>query len=474
MRGWAVDTTARNPQRLREILQLLEKHFSGGVWNERTQADFTRRMIQQGLYLPKSIPKQSLLALRGRTWAAALNRMGFARAHANEPVLITDVGYRLLSRNVDENDVFLRQMLKWQFPSPIERFSRVNLRPFVALLHLAKNLQGLSKDEIAVFMFTLLDGRRLSQTSQQIMRFRTKMRLLQAAKETHMEQTIKRRLDGSAVSLSTARRWLANYRDYSDALIRYLCYTGLFSLDKSNLVISLEKQNEAEWILGNYTPSAGDFGEGSSFLSVYYNPDQPELAWDSSRWIATTLKEVRTSIKEVSRELTFAGYGSEISIPPSLFKPTKTKEKTRARLQKAENMFGQLAHRLENIKKIEEVGVRVTLDYEESQGRLPTNVSDEYRGYDVFSKNRNEKRYIEIKAFAKTGVLQLTSHEWLVARKFGINYWLYVVENASIPNNRKMYIVRDPFRNLSAVAQLKDTIQLRVIIRNWKSALQLV
>jgi len=224
MKGWAVDTTARNPLRIKDILRLFRKYFDGKIWNEETQEALTLRMISSGLYRPtgKSIEKKKL-ALRGRTWAAVFNRMGFATAFSGKKVAITPVGTRLLCPNVSEDKIFLKQMIKWQFPSPLEKkFRQVNLRPFVALLYLVQSLQNLSKDEIAIFVFPLTDGRDLPAVKKEILKFREGyIALSQSERETYCENTMRKRLDGSEVTISEARRWLANYRDYADTLMRY-------------------------------------------------------------------------------------------------------------------------------------------------------------------------------------------------------------------------------------------------------------
>jgi len=471
MKGWAVDTTARNPQRIKEILRLFEKHFNGKLWDESTQSDFTLKLIRQKLYQPRIVLTKKIRALRGRTWAAVLNRMGFARAYSGQAVSITPVGRRLLRKDADESTIFLRQLMKWQFPSPIERrVQKVNLRPFVAVAYLLKNLGSLSKNETAIFVFTLLDGRSLVKVSAEISRFREKLRVVpDTSREGFMEQEIRKRLDKHRLTIKEAKRWLANYREYADTLMRYLAHTNLFSLMEGKLFLPLKNQYEVEWILQRFSSNTGDFGRGKLYLQAYYDPDQPVLAWEDPKWLQSALKRVEQDIQEVSGELASIGHETRMSIPPSLFKPAKTAAKLRSQLQKATRPLELLVRKISNLKKIENAGMLIALQHERTSKRRPRDVSDEFRGYDIFSEDHRDKRYIEVKAFAGTGPLYLTAHEWLVARRFGRNYWIYVVENSLDPVEQRLHEICNPFRKLSHLAQQKTTLQYKIVVRNWKT-----
>jgi len=81
-------------------------------------------------------------------------------------------------------------------------------------------------------------------------------------------------------------------------------------------------------------------------------------------------------------------------------------------------------------ERIETIGMEVAMRYEREQGRRPVDVSKEYLGYDIRSEGDGETRYIEVKAFAKTGTVRFTPHEWQMAQRLGDEYWLYVVEDA--------------------------------------------
>lgn len=119
-------------------------------------------------------------------------------------------------------------------------------------------------------------------------------------------------------------------------------------------------------------------------------------------------------------------------------------------------------------KEVEVLGMKVALEYEKSFGREPKDVSTEFRGYDIESKGRDgEERYIEVKSFKETGQVEMTWHEWLMARKLGENYWLYVVEGCTNQTTARLFMIKNPFALFHE--HIKVVTQPKVIIENWKS-----
>lgn len=115
-------------------------------------------------------------------------------------------------------------------------------------------------------------------------------------------------------------------------------------------------------------------------------------------------------------------------------------------------------------RKVEEAGMRVVLDHERRKGREPKDVSKEFLGYDIVSHGAEETRYIEVKAFAATGPLELTPHEWQMARRLGRDYWIYVVEDAL--SKPKLTIIQDPVNTLPQPQEVVDVV--KVVVKRWK------
>jgi len=120
---------------------------------------------------------------------------------------------------------------------------------------------------------------------------------------------------------------------------------------------------------------------------------------------------------------------------------------------------------LKEDKEIEEIGMRIAMEFEISQGRIPEDVSAQNLGFDIRSKAPDGSyRYIEVKARAREGKIALTPNEWLMAHRLGNEYWLYVVVNAS--TNPELYTIQNPAEKLKPEEEIKI---VRYIVKDWKN-----
>ena len=98
---------------------------------------------------------------------------------------------------------------------------------------------------------------------------------------------------------------------------------------------------------------------------------------------------------------------------------------------------------------IEKIGMDFVMDYERQSGRTPEDVSAQNLGFDIRSQDKSKSgttRYIEVKTRANRGEVALTQNEWFKARRFGSEYYLYVVYQASsIP---ELYIIQNPAESI--------------------------
>ena len=99
--------------------------------------------------------------------------------------------------------------------------------------------------------------------------------------------------------------------------------------------------------------------------------------------------------------------------------------------------------------RVEAVGMKVAMQYERDQGREPEDVSAQNLGFDIRSTDpeAKRKRYIEVKARAGIGPVALTQNEWFKARRFGEDYYLYIVLNAAT-QKPDLYIIQNPAARL--------------------------
>jgi len=105
--------------------------------------------------------------------------------------------------------------------------------------------------------------------------------------------------------------------------------------------------------------------------------------------------------------------------------------------------------------EIEKIGMDISTNYERQHNREPQDVSAENLGFDIRSKLMDGTfRYIEVKARATTGPVELTQNEWLKAKRFGSDYFLYVILNAA--REPELYVIQDPANNLTPTERIES------------------
>jgi len=120
----------------------------------------------------------------------------------------------------------------------------------------------------------------------------------------------------------------------------------------------------------------------------------------------------------------------------------------------------QAEPRMQEDPQIERVGMEVAMAYERAQGRRPEDVAAQDLGFDVrsFDSQTGHTRYIEVKARAAVGPVELTQNEWFKAARFGQDYYLYVVLNAA--TRPELYVIQDPATTL----QPQERMEVRYLV----------
>ncbi len=116
--------------------------------------------------------------------------------------------------------------------------------------------------------------------------------------------------------------------------------------------------------------------------------------------------------------------------------------------------------------EVEAAGMQAAMEYERRAGRVPEDVSRLNLGYDIRSSDAEGRvRYIEVKAHRTTGPVVLTLNEWLMARRLGADYWLYVIEDALADP------VVYPIQNPAAKLQPREVVEVvRYVVTDWRAA----
>lgn len=300
-RTWSIPTSPRSPYKLAPELNLLTE-FEGEQWNREVQTRFAQRLSESDFY-EGSVPANLDFAARDR-----INRspktFGFVD-FIGRRIHITDAGKRLISgRRIEE--LFTRQLLKWQYPSPKHkgnRYINFKIKPFLELLRLVYDLEGLSKREIAIFMIPFIDFEKYEEVKSSIVNFRNELSQLSGLQKKrfilnkHLERYREvyaqelsdnsfhvRQQHGQTTNAETfIKTKVRNSIDYSDAAIRYFRATGIFKLSATTFRLQIldSKKDIVREILSATSKEPEIFeGNEALFLEKLGNPDLPLLPDD--------------------------------------------------------------------------------------------------------------------------------------------------------------------------------------------------
>lgn len=262
-------TSPRTPSKMIPEIQLLNEHFEGYKWNKQTQVEFIDLLAKSGFFEGSGSSNNKDFSARDRINRAPKS-LGFV--DLSPQIKLTDAGEALVYGKRPQ-EVFLRQLLKFQFPSPyhIENDDIVGtffIKPYLEIMRLIRDLETLSFDELKIFALTLTDYRNYEVIKNAIISFRKekeehKGQYKKFADEKWTEaliQTYSADIDtGRTQTRETTDRSLkkflstkkSNTRDYADACFRYLRYTGLVSISHKSRSISFysDKLKEVDYIL---------------------------------------------------------------------------------------------------------------------------------------------------------------------------------------------------------------------------------
>ncbi|MBI3909602.1 MAG: AlwI family type II restriction endonuclease [Armatimonadetes bacterium] len=194
---WSVPTSPRSPEKLPDELALLSR-FEGQLWNEDTQTRFARALAEAEFFEGSVSATEPDFSARDRVNRAP-KTFGFVRIQRGTPLEITPAGRELIGRrNVD--DLLLRQLLKWQYPSANhggrdyrELFC---IRPFLEVLRLVRDLGGLTKTELAIFAVPLIRYEDYEDVTASIRAYRAALSRVRgnAARKQFARDALRRRI----------------------------------------------------------------------------------------------------------------------------------------------------------------------------------------------------------------------------------------------------------------------------------------
>lgn len=307
-------TSPRTPAKMIPEIRLLCELFSGQKWNSATQTKFIDCLAASDFFEGVGSPKDKAFSARDR-----INRAPKALGFVNlSPVIsLTPAGSEFISGKRPQ-EVFLRQLLKFQLPSPyhVENDSIAGtfwVRPYLEIMRLIRKLEYLTLDELRIFALRLTDYRNFDEVKAAILSFRAEKetrrgdygQLVREKSTEAVESIYKASIEkGETRTRQTSDKSLSkflytkrsNLRDYADACFRYLRFTGLVSISHKNKSISFfpDKITEVDYILQTVDRAPVLLDDIQSYKDYLFDASKPILYHDIKDNIIDTLMRMHT------------------------------------------------------------------------------------------------------------------------------------------------------------------------------------
>lgn len=291
-------TSPRTPEKMVPEIDVLARHFTGSVWDHDTQCAYMDRLRREQCFEGKG-EKDPAFSARDR-----INRApkALGLVTLSPTIALTQAGERLLTAT-RKDEVLLRQMLKFQIPSPYHkptgRAATFCVKPYLELLRLVRTLGTLRFDELQIFGMQLTDWHIFGQIVGKIEAFRAekatckgnyqkfKTEYLNGELRNIYADRIRRGDTKTRESADTSlekflRTQTSNMRDYADACFQYLRVTGLVAVSHVGKSLSIvpERTADVDYILQTVDRDPVATTDEAQYAAYLGNADLPRLATD--------------------------------------------------------------------------------------------------------------------------------------------------------------------------------------------------
>ena len=234
-------------------------------------------------------------------------------------ILLTPAGQSLLtSKRKDE--VFLRQLLKFQVPSPYHKptakAASFCVKPYLEMLRLVRTMGTLKFDELQIFGMQLTDWHYFEDIVKKIEMFRIAKAEYQGNYKTFKAEYLRNELtrifedriargetktrESRDASLEKfLKTQSSNMRDYADACFRYLRVTGLINVSHVGKSLSIipERIEDVDYILQTIDREPCFVDDEPSYVAYLGSADIPLLLTDDKQRL---IAKLHTEFPEVS------------------------------------------------------------------------------------------------------------------------------------------------------------------------------
>lgn len=304
-------TSPRSPHKLIDEVKFLVENFEGKQWNNKTQKEFYLALSKQDFF--EGSPTGDI-AFKARD---RINRApkALGLVDLKPKIKLTDAGKEFIYGNRPE-EIFTRQLIKFQLHSPYHKDenNEFNIKPYLELMRLIDELDGLTKHEIALFVMGLTNYIKYDRTKENIIKFREEKITLREKQISYksfvsnkftetLTKLFETEISEGNISIrendeqslkkfiSTKRR---NHLDYADASIRYLRATSIFSLNprSSKIYAVKEHKNDLDYILKTVERSIFQYSDEENYEEYLFNKNLPELLSDDKEKLLEKIVEL--------------------------------------------------------------------------------------------------------------------------------------------------------------------------------------
>ncbi|MFI3321059.1 MAG: AlwI family type II restriction endonuclease [Rikenellaceae bacterium] len=320
-----ITTSPRTPSKMVPEIELLNSHFVGQVWNNASQIAFIDLLKDENFFNGEGANDPAFSA-RDRINRAP-KALGFI--NLSPTISLTPAGEELIhSRRKEE--VFLRQLLKFQIPSPFhkpsEKAADFWVKPYLELFRLIRHFGSLKFDELMIFGLQLVNYRQFNTIIYKIEQFRIAKVQNQGSYKIFKGKYLKRELqeiyqdDISAGETNTResrntsvdefiKTKARNMRDYADACIRYLRATGMINISHIGKTLSIvpEKLPEVDYFLKYSDRDPCFVNDQTNYSNYLGNSQLPVLLTDNRdllfEKLQTEFRDLEISVDATLTEL---------------------------------------------------------------------------------------------------------------------------------------------------------------------------
>lgn len=293
-----VTTSPRTPAKMIPEIELLNEHFAGQKWNTQTQIEFMELLRKENFFHGKGASDPAFSA-RDRINRAP-KALGFISL--SPTISLTPAGKELITEKRKE-EIFLRQLLKFQVPSPYheptDKAANFWVKPYLELFRLIRHFGSLKFDELRLFGLQITNYREFDVVVSKIDQFRnekaqnignykkfyddyltSEIELIFSDRIESGDTRTRQTRDSSLSKFISTQA--SNLRDYADACVRYLRATGLVNISHigKSLSIAPEKYQDVDFVLQNTDRNPVFINDEKRYIKYLGDSELPVLFSD--------------------------------------------------------------------------------------------------------------------------------------------------------------------------------------------------